>query len=162
MLSYFYFDVGLATHIHDQIIRISGGRSGHLDLGRLDSILEHLKNDQYYPEFVDKLAHLVFQVNKGHCFNDGNKRTSIALGALFLELNGLGGIADHFIIQMENIAVALADNVISKELLHEIIESLLTEEDYNEPLKLKIIDALNHSNMTKQAQTDDIQDTNSF
>jgi hypothetical protein len=40
-------------------------------------------------EFESKLTHLVYSVNKSHCFNDGNKRTSIALGAFFLEINGL-------------------------------------------------------------------------
>ena len=137
-----YFDVHYAVQIHDQIINISGGRFGVLDLGRLESILVHVQNDLYYPDFGDKLTHLVFQINKGHCFNDGNKRTSIALGAFFLEINGLGSLANHFIIQMENVSVAVADNLIPRELLREIIESLLTEPDYNESLKLKIIAAL--------------------
>ena len=43
---------------------------------------------------------------------------------------------------MENIAVYVADNKIDKELLREIIGSILTEDDFNEELKLKIIDAL--------------------
>ena len=43
---------------------------------------------------------------------------------------------------MENIAVYVADNKIDKELLHEIIYSILIEDDFNEELKLKIIDAL--------------------
>lgn len=78
-------------------------------------------------------------MNKGHCFNDGNKRTSIGLGAFFLLANGLDPFADKFIIEMENIAVAVADNIIDKELLREIIGSLLSEPEYNEALKLKII-----------------------
>lgn len=44
---------------------------------------------------------------------------------------------------MENIAVHVADNRISKELLGEIVYSLINEEDYSEELKLKIIHALN-------------------
>lgn len=40
---------------------------------------------------------------------------------------------------MENIAVDVADNRIDKELLQEIISSLLYEYDYSENLKLKII-----------------------
>jgi death-on-curing protein len=44
---------------------------------------------------------------------------------------------------MENIAVYVADNKIDKELLREIIGSILIEDDFNEELKLKIIDALN-------------------
>ena len=43
---------------------------------------------------------------------------------------------------MENIAVYVADNKIDKELLREIIDSILTEDNFNEELKLKIIDAL--------------------
>lgn len=39
---------------------------------------------------------------------------------------------------MENIAVWLAEGKISKELLGELIESLLYEEDYSEALKLKL------------------------
>lgn len=37
-----YFDVHYAVQIHDQIINISGGRFGVLDLGRLESILVHV------------------------------------------------------------------------------------------------------------------------
>jgi len=47
---------------------------------------------------------------------------------------------------MENIAVAVADNIISKELLHDIITSLIYDDDYDEILKLKIFDALNEAN----------------
>ncbi len=43
---------------------------------------------------------------------------------------------------MENISVAVADNIIDKELLFEIIFSLINEEDYNEELKLKIVNVL--------------------
>jgi death-on-curing protein len=42
---------------------------------------------------------------------------------------------------MENIVVDVADNRIDKDLLFEIITSLLYEDDYSEELKLKIIDA---------------------
>lgn len=78
-----YFDLKHAQKTHDKIIEISGGIQGAIDLGRLDSIIDQIKNDDYYPEFEDKLTHLVYSVNKGHCFTDGNKRTSIALGAFF-------------------------------------------------------------------------------
>lgn len=137
-----YFTTDHAKATHDTIINISGGMQGVIHLGRLDSIIDQIKNDDYYPEFEDKLTHLVYAINKGHCFNDGNKRTSIALGALFLEVNGLGVFVDKFIIEMENIAVSVADNFISKELLLKIITSLLSEEEFNEPLKLKIIESL--------------------
>ena len=137
-----FFTSEYAIKIHDKIIEISGGRSGIKDYGNIDSPLTHIQNDDYYPTFEDKLTHLIFSFNKFHAFNDGNKRTSIAMGAFFLEVNGLELFVDKFIIEMENIAVTVADNIIEKELLSEIIVSLINEEDYNEQLKLKIFNAL--------------------
>ncbi|QTE22576.1 type II toxin-antitoxin system death-on-curing family toxin [Polaribacter cellanae] len=142
METYIYFNIEHAIRTHDFIIENSGGNSGIIEIGKVESVLEHIQNDLYYPEFEDKLTHLVFSVNKFHAFSDGNKRTSIALGAYFLEVNGIEYCIDKFIIEMENIAVYVADNKIDKELLHEIICSILTEDDFNEELKLKIIDVL--------------------
>lgn len=137
-----YFTAEYAIRIHDKIIEISGGREGVKDYGNIDSPLNHIQNDDYYPGFEDKLTHLVFSFNKFHAFNDGNKRTSIAMGAFFLEVNGLESMTDKFIIEMENIAVTVADNIIGKDLLLEIITSIINEEDYSEELKLKVIHAL--------------------
>jgi death-on-curing protein len=142
METYVYFDIEHAIRTHDFIIEISGGNSGIIEIGKIESVLEHIQNDLYYPEFEEKITHLVFSVNKFHAFNDGNKRTSIALGAYLLEINGIEYCIDKFIIEMENIAVYVADNKIDKELLQEIISSILIEDDFNEELKLKIIDAL--------------------
>ena len=141
-MEYNYFTAEYAIKIHDKIIEISGGIEGVKTYGNLDSPLTHIKNDDYYPTFEEKLTHLVFSFNKFHAFNDGNKRTSIAMGAFFLEVNGLDIFADKFIIEMENIAVTVADNIIDKELLQEIVASIINEPEYNEELKLKIIHAL--------------------
>jgi death-on-curing protein len=64
------------------------------------------------------------------------------LAAFFLELNGYSYLVNTFIQRMENFAVYVADNKIDKELLHEIITSIIYEEDFSEELKLKIIHAL--------------------
>ncbi len=141
-MPFLYFTINYAIKTHDKIIEISGGANGLLNIGIIDSVLEHVQNDEYYPELEDKLTHIVFAVNKGHAFHDGNKRTSIALGAFFLELNGLDSIVSKFIIEMENNAVHVADNRIDKDLLFQIIQSLIYEEEYSEELKLKIINAL--------------------
>ncbi len=137
-----YFTTEYAVKIHDKILEISGGRSGIIKYGNIDSPLTHIQNDEYYPTFEEKLTHLIFSFNKFHAFNDGNKRTSIAMGAFFLGINGLDFFVDKFIIEMENIAVTVADNIIEKDLLLEIITSIINEEDYNEVVKLKIINSL--------------------
>ena len=137
-----YFDVTHAVEVHDYIIEVSGGLHGNRDIGLLESVLDHIQNDMYYPSFPEKLTHLVFSVNKFHAFNDGNKRASISLGAYFLELNGYDYCVSTFMLRMENIVVWVAEGKINKELLGEMICSLIEEDDYSETLKLKIIEAV--------------------
>lgn len=149
-LRFFYFDVKHAVSVHDWIIEVSGGLTGVRDLNNLESPLAHIRNEDYYPRITDKLTHLVFAINKHHAFHDGNKRSSIALGAYFLELNGHDYAVRRFVLEMENIAVYVADNVMDKPLLHEVVTSLLYEEDYSEGLKLALIEVI----AAKQAQTD--------
>ncbi len=142
-IRFIYFDIIHAISVHDWIIDHSGGLSGIKNIGQLESPLEHIQNDIYYPEIEDKLTHLIFSINKNHAFNDGNKRSSIALGAYFLEVNGFDYLVKRFVGQMENIVVWVADNIINKDLLHKIISSILYEDDYSEELKLELFNVLN-------------------
>ncbi len=136
---FIYFDIGHAITVHDDIIEKSGGAKGVLNVGLIESVLDHIQNDLYYPEIENKLTHLFYAINKSHAFNDGNKRSSIALSAYFLEINGWDFIVSKFIKETENIAVDVADNRVDKDLLFEIISSILYDLDYSEELKLKII-----------------------
>ncbi len=137
-----YFDVQHAVEVHDWVIENSGGLSGTKDLGQLDSVLDHIQNDMYYPNFEDKLNHLVFAINKFHAFNDGNKRSSLTLGAYFLELNGYDYCVQAFVQEMENIVVWLAEGKISKDLLLKIITSFIMDDEFSEELKLELIEAV--------------------
>ena len=138
----FYFDIAHAIEVHDWIIENSGGRAGILEIGSLESALEHIQNDMYYPALEEKLTHLVFAINKFHAFNDGNKRSSIALGAYFLELNGYDYCVKQFVTEMENISVWVAENRINKDLLGDIITSIIIDDEYPEALKLRIYEAV--------------------
>lgn len=136
-----YFTSSYAIQVHDDIINNSGGSLGILNIGLLESTLEHLQNDLYYPEIENKVTHLFYAINKNHSFQDGNKRASIALSAYFLEINNLSFRVNRFIEEMENIAVDVADNRIDQDLLFEIVCSLTYENDFSEELKIKIINA---------------------
>lgn len=136
-----YFDLAHAIRVHDRILELSGGLPGIKDEGQLDSVLAHIQNDDYYPALEEKLTHLVFALTKFHCFTDGNKRSAIALGAYFLELNGYDWLVSHFIREMENIVVWLAEGAVRKELLLQLITCLCNADEYPEELKLDLIDA---------------------
>jgi death on curing protein len=132
-----------AIEVHDKTVEVSGGGAkGLLDSGKLDSVLEHIQNDEYYPTFESKLTHLFFCTNKFHCFEDGNKRIAISLSAQFLLLNGYVFIVPYFIPTMENISYHVASGKIGKEFLGEIIGAVLSGEDNDETLKLKIYNAI--------------------
>jgi death on curing protein len=140
--TFFYFDIRHAVEVQGWIIENSGGLPGISHPGLLESTLQHIQNDLYYPELHHKLTHLVFAISKFHVFTDGNKRSSIALGAYLLELNGYAFVVKKFVLEMENISVWVAEGKISKELLGELIESLIFEEDFSEGLKLKLASAV--------------------
>ena len=109
--------------LHNRVISVSGGLVGMRDVAILDSILSHMQNDEYYPDFFAKLSHLIFSINKMHAFNDGNKRTSIMAGVQFLLINGYPfDRVEKFAISMEDIAVEIAENKISKEKLKILIK----------------------------------------
>lgn len=134
-----YFDTPHAILVHDEIIYKSGGAHGILNIGLLESVLRHIQNDDYYPSIEHKITHIVYSINKNHAFKDGNKRSSIALAAYFMEINGLVYCINRFLEEMENIAVDVADNRIDKQILQEIVEAIIYKGEYSEELKLKLI-----------------------
>ncbi len=139
-----YITLPQALAIHAKTVEVSGGGSlGILDTGKLDSVLEHIQNDDYYPSFIEKITHLFYCSNKFHCFVDGNKRIAISLSTQFLLLNGYMYCAGRFIREMENISYHLAAGKIDKELLHDIIDAIIDQSlDENEALKLRILHAI--------------------
>jgi death-on-curing protein len=139
-----YISIEQALEIHRKTVEISGGGStGILDHGKLESVLANIQNDDYYPEFTDKITHLFFCANKFHCFQDGNKRIAITLAAQFLLLNGYMYCVGTFFQEMENISYHLAAGKISKELLHAIVDTIINESYCdNEDLKLQILHSI--------------------
>ena len=138
-----YLTIAQAIAIHQKTVEVSGGGTlEQIEIGKLESVLAHIQNDDYYPTLEDKLTHLFFSSNKFHCFADGNKRIAITLCAQMLLFNGYLYCASTFLRDMENISYHVAAGYIDKDLLHEIITALLAEEMDDESLKLKIYNAI--------------------
>lgn len=142
MPDFVYFGVEWAIIEHDKIIVFSGGLHGVPKKDELEGLLEFIKDDGFYPEYVDKLTHLVFSIAKNHYFSDGNKRSSIAIGSYFMQVNGLGQIVTRFIPSMENVVLCVADSIISKDQLHQIINDMLIIGELSEESKLLVLDSM--------------------
>lgn len=144
MDSIIYISSQQAIETHLKTIRHSGGGMTQImDVKRLESVLINIRNDDYYPNFAEKLTHLFYSVCQFHCFADGNKRLAITLSLQFLLLNGYLGVAQTFMRDTEMVSLNVAAGKIDKILLLEIMISLLDETySSNEELKLKIYNAI--------------------
>ena len=146
-MTWVYMTLEQAIEVHRKTVKVSGGGTlGHLDLGKLESVLQNIQNDDYYPTFDDKLTHLFFCSCKFHCFEDGNKRIAITLCAQLLLLNGYLRSVNGFIRESENISYHVAAGNITKELLGEWMTAVLCGEEDDEELKLKIYNAIAREN----------------
>lgn len=90
MIHYISLDEVLA--IRDRIMSETGGRKGILDFTLLHSAIERPKAtfsaQDLYPSIFDKAAALIHSLIQNHPFNDGNKRTALAVTVRFLFING--------------------------------------------------------------------------
>ena len=97
--------------IHIQIIDASGGSQGTRDSGRLESALASCRQEVFgedlYPTIFEKAAVLTRGIIADHPFVDGNKRSGIMAGIIFLNLNGYDTllISDS---ELEDFAVKIA------------------------------------------------------
>lgn len=138
-----YLTLEQAIEVHRKTVAVSGGGAlGHLELNALEGVLAHIQNDDYYPSFEEKLAHLFFSACKFHCFQDGNKRIAITLCAQMLLLNGYLYCTSSFLREMENISYHVAAGSIDKGLLQDLIVAHLANASDDESLKLRLLNAI--------------------
>ncbi len=77
-------------YLHEQSLARFGGSAGIRDLGQVESALGAAMNMHYYGQgsLFDVAAAYAFHIAESQAFLDGNKRTAVASGIAFLELNG--------------------------------------------------------------------------
>ena len=137
-----YLTLGIAYEEHDKIIADTGGLPG-IKNDRLDSVLYHMQNDDYYPFFEDKLTHLVHSVAENHSFQDGNKRSSIVLGSLFLKINYFpDDVISDFIQKMEALVLMLVEKEICKDDLNGYLFFIINEEEMPEEMLIPLEDRI--------------------
>ena len=112
---YIYLSIDQVPEIYKNTMIVSEDSSEIIwNIGQINSIYEHIQNDDYYPTFIDKLTHLFFGVCQFHCFENGNKRMAIVLSVDFLLLNGYFMFINDFMKESENISIHVAAGHISK------------------------------------------------
>lgn len=96
--------------IHFKLIKRFGGSQGLRDISRIKSVLSAPKlvafGHEQYTTLHQKAAVYVRNIIADHPFVDGNKRTGMAAGLLFLQRNGYIAILE--IGELEDFAVKVA------------------------------------------------------
>jgi len=80
-------------YLHNLMCKETGGLSGLRDIGALESALYHayasFEGKDFYPTVEEKAVRQAYGIIRNHPFLDGNKRTSLFVMLVFLELNSI-------------------------------------------------------------------------
>jgi death-on-curing protein len=116
-----WIDLEVVLAIHDEQLAEHGGQAGVRDRGLLESALDRPRNQYAYGEssLTRLAASYAFGISRNHPFLDGNKRTSLVVAELFLELNGLELIASD--VQCVATFLQIADGEVTEDQLAEWI-----------------------------------------
>lgn len=66
-------------------------------IAELEKVLNFVQNDTYYPTFEEKCAYLICSIAGSQYFSNGNKRLSVTILMMFLQLN------DARVFQQKNV-----------------------------------------------------------
>ncbi|WP_276951498.1 type II toxin-antitoxin system death-on-curing family toxin [Helicobacter rodentium] len=122
-----YLNIQDVMTLHQQMIEAMQGLKevNPQQIELLESALQQIQNDDYYPNFIDKLTHIVFACVKFHPFLDGNKRTALLVARTFIVMNYPKILLENFYQNLEDVVVAVAEGKTTKEELREILQNLL-------------------------------------
>jgi death-on-curing protein len=85
-----WIDERVALAIHTRLLAYFGGAPGLRDQGLLQSALARPRQQFSYaqtPNIIEMAASYTVGIIRNHPFIDGNKRTGLVVGVLFLETN---------------------------------------------------------------------------
>lgn len=116
-----WLDIHDICAIHGEILAESGGTTGILHEGFLDSTVNKPKNLYYYSNGEASLYELAatfgYGLIKNHCFIDGNKRVALIAIYTFLAVNGIELTASE--VDAANFFLDLAASLESQDKLIE-------------------------------------------
>lgn len=123
-----YLSVEQVINIHKQILEGTPEDKNRSPDKSIDSAINRIHDYVYYDGLNDlfKMAALYgVAIAKGHCFNNGNKRTGMVSMVVFLEINGIQlSACDQ---QIEDIMIDIVENKITQDGLADWLRSYAYE-----------------------------------
>jgi len=119
--------------LHARLVAETGGSHGVRDLSLLLSAVGRpqasFDDEDLYPDLFAKAAALMDSLINNHPFVDGNKRTGIAAGALFLHANGARLQVSNAELEQFTLEVAQSQHTIEEIARWLKTHSQLTDKD---------------------------------
>lgn len=115
-----YLSVENVLSIHEKILKDTVEDKGLSPDKSIDSALNRVSDHVYYADLQDiyEIAALyAIAIAKGHCFNNGNKRTGMVSMVVFLLINGIELNADNKEIE-DKIVEVVENHVNQSDLAH--------------------------------------------
>lgn len=119
-----YLTVKDIIYLHDEILRNTQEDKELAPDTSLESALHRINDHIAYGDLTDIYeiaALLAIAITKGHCFNNGNKRTGMVSMLVFLSINSINVDAANDVI--EQIMVDLATDLMSRKQLSEWLKT---------------------------------------
>jgi death on curing protein len=106
-----WVDASVVLAVHDEQLAEHGGASALRDTGLLESALARPRNRYAYESssLQALAASYAHGIAKNHPFIDGNKRTSLVIAELFLNLNGIELTASNEAVLMTWLKLAAGE-----------------------------------------------------
>lgn len=86
-------DIEQIIHLHDMLIKKTGGLEGLRDRAALESAIYHsyasFDGKDLYPSIVSKITRQTYALISNHPFTDGNKRIGVFVMLVMLDMNNI-------------------------------------------------------------------------
>jgi len=123
-----HLSINIVREIHTEAIKQFGGLKGVRDENLLASAVltpqSSFGGKSPYADIVEVAAAYLFYICKNHPFLDGNKRTAMMAGIVFLRLNGIESKADNH--QWEKLMLDVASGKIDRDITTQRLRKLIT------------------------------------
>ena len=123
-----HLSINIVREIHTEAIKQFGGLKRVRDENLLASAVltpqSRFGGKSPYADIVEVAAAYLFYICKNHPFLDGNKRTAMMAGIVFLRLNGIESKADNH--QWEKLMLDVASGKIDRDNTTQRLRKLIT------------------------------------
>ena len=113
----FHLTVEMVLEVHAEAIARFGGSDGVREMPLLESAVAapraSFAGKSPYADLAEVAAAYLYYLCKNHPFIDGNKRTALGAGLVFLRLNGVEPKADG--PEWEDLTLAVADGRLDRD-----------------------------------------------